>query len=323
MDLPIKGYQVLPCLPGFIASESIATFHKTMDEFPEFLKLNNTHEPRVMGGFSALGNPSSFHNPMVRDLRKRILDHVKPFMAQAAEYYSYIVGDSTRYPYLVQDFDRMLFRPMGTKATGEFWHRDMPKHSDCIHFGGWINLGDMPQTFHCIPGSHLPIDQQTISGFQTLDGLLKKHTNATESKKARTTLQGKTVRVTVPPGHILLFNSTIVHRIVGTKVGHPQYRLFLSFRLQGHTSTTVQDVIAQQGVPLLPSGQQPPMCAKLHLVNWKPRVVEFSKKFVPDIPRDSSGCIPRFLPSLFELGLPLYPPYTTGDLGVLQPISLI
>ena len=177
MDLPHVGYQVFPCLPGFVASESIATFHTTMDDFPEFARLD-THEPRVMGGFSALGNPSSFHNHMVRDLRKRILNHVKPYMAQAADYYSYNVGDHVRFPYLVQDFDRMLYRPAGTKATAEFWHRDMPKHSDCIHFGGWINLGDMPQTFHCIPGSHLPIAQQTETGFQSLDGLLKKHTTA-------------------------------------------------------------------------------------------------------------------------------------------------
>lgn len=318
MDLPIKGYQVLPCLPKFNKCDSIHNFHKTMQGFPEFLQLN-THETRVMGGFSALGNPSSFHNPMVRDLRKRVLEHVKPYMAQAAEYYSYNVGDEVRYPFLVQDFDRMLYRPTGVKATAEFWHRDMPKYSDCIHFGGWINLGDMPQSFHCIPESHLSIDQQTKPGF---DNLLNKHTNAKEAKRAKDELQRKTVRVCVPPGHVLLFNSTIIHTISGTKVGHPQYRLFLSFRLQSHANATVQDVIRQQGVPLLPSGQQPPMFAKLHLVNWKPRVVDFSKKFVTQIPRNSDGCIPRFLPSLLELKLPMYPPYTLFDIQALQPINV-
>ena len=43
-----------------------ADFRETLQSIPEFTKDHTLNDAFVLGGFAALGNPSSFHNPFVR-----------------------------------------------------------------------------------------------------------------------------------------------------------------------------------------------------------------------------------------------------------------
>ena len=321
MDLHLKGFQVFPPPPDFNPEVSIVDYHSTMDSFPEFTSIGYD-SPRVMGGFSALGNPGSFHNPMVKLLRRQVLEHLKPFFRQAAEIHKSV--HQIDKVFLVQDFDRMLFRPKGVKPTPEMWHRDVSRYTKSKtteHFGGWINLGNHPQYFHCIPNSQLGHFQAQNPGFNLVK---PSETSAKDFKSQLLKLNFKKHIVPVPPGHILLFNSTILHTVVGSCDDHNQYRLFLSFRFQSteDASDVQSDAMNKQGIPLLPSGQTPPMFAKLHKSCWRDRLLQFSTFFKDSIPRDKDGFVKRFIPSLTELGLPLYPPYTEEDKAALRPIKL-
>ena len=48
---------------------------KMLDEMPEY-KIQGREVQRVLGGFGALGNPSSFHHPIVQDLRNDLKKNV-------------------------------------------------------------------------------------------------------------------------------------------------------------------------------------------------------------------------------------------------------
>jgi len=289
MELMTVGYHVFPPLPGFHPKDSIKDFHATMDQFPEFVNNMPITAPRVLGGFAALGNPSSFHNTFVRNIRMQIHKTVFPIL--------YDVATMSNFNYITIGFDRMLFRPAGLTPTPEKWHRDIPVYKNSLNFGGWINLGDQTEYFICQPFSQLSFVEQTQqkAGF--------KNTVKVNKEDVR--------HVEIPPGHFILFNSTIVHCVNAKKYDNPLYRLFISFRLDTDEidTTDVMTVIDEQGVPLIPSGQTPPMFARLHTVNWRDRLKQFSNYIKPHL-LDNNGVVPRFFKSLLALELPLYPPYT-------------
>lgn len=87
-------------------------------EFPEFL---NGVDKYVMGGFAALGNPSSYHNPTVRIYRE---------WAQAIVVDSLFRDVVARMPRglgewkLEQKPERMTIRLPGEKPSAETLHRD-------------------------------------------------------------------------------------------------------------------------------------------------------------------------------------------------------
>ena len=105
----------------------------------------------VGGGFGALGNPSSFHNELVRQLRLRIMMSAVPLFST---YEAQARKGKRRYAILEQLLDRMLFRPAKDKPTAESWHRDISLHLEefrganidegDIVFGGWIEFWTHP-----------------------------------------------------------------------------------------------------------------------------------------------------------------------------------
>ena len=75
-DLRTYGVVVLPILSDYKQwSDRIWT---AMDEFPEY-RVKGRNVQRVLGGFGALGNPSSFHHPTIRALRNELKSSVLPF----------------------------------------------------------------------------------------------------------------------------------------------------------------------------------------------------------------------------------------------------
>jgi hypothetical protein len=102
-----NGYLVLPAPKIENLREE---FIETCKKFPEF-KPNA--EFYILGGFSALGNPGSFHNLFVRKLRQLALPVVLPVLRD--------IVDGRK---LEQVIDRMLYRPKGRKPMAESWYMD-------------------------------------------------------------------------------------------------------------------------------------------------------------------------------------------------------
>ena len=71
----------------------------------------------------------------------------------------------------------------------------------------------------------------------------------------------------------------------------------------------------------------PPMYAKLHRINWKDRLIEFSKNIKDDF-IDSEfhayKCVQKFMCSLKKAGIPLFPEYTNEERNmILNPQLLL
>lgn len=317
-------------------------FQECQQRFPEFEQP--AVAPFVMGAFGAYGNPSSFHNPFIRTLRMRMAAPMITFFGDMCRQRD---GDDWRLEML---FDRMCVRRCGTTIAGEAWHRDLnpaimeavgddefrPRADDEI-YGGFINLDEAGryQYFECIPGSHLdPISatrsRRSESGFQT-----ETNPNNRPSRVYK-----------IPPGHLLIFRQCILHNVMPRRMSYDSYRQFRCWRLVRHEhhplqdlggfDMTIEQVIAEQAVPRLPSGQIPPMYSANHgsVLLWRddhnsPRL--FANKMVTvcqeqkKVGRHSKLAgriyiVPhRFMRSLREYGLPMYPEYTDAEKSLMRP----
>lgn len=276
--------------------------------FPEYL---DTTRLKVLGGFSALGNPASFHNQAVRDLRAlcypKALEALGPLKRE---------GDKFE-----MDIDRVMLRPAGVSPSPESWHRDEAMNgldSDVI-FGGWVNLDSASQYFNCVPATHTGVKGNR--GFAPI------------SKELAKTLAPRKRSVEIPSGHILIFNEKLVHEVRANKASHDSYRLFLGWRIT--TSDQPLDPalltkLQKQSAMSLKSGQESAMYAKLHWCNWRPKLVAFSscfKKQCTSVREVGSGAakgeklrvVHQNMLSLEEYGFDKYPPYTQAEIAQLLP----
>ena len=274
---------VVPCVRQEILGDQRTNFLLTCKEFPEFKQGTERY---VLGSFGALGNPASFHNNWVRQIRcgayKKALQVIP-------------VGEDEKFHML---FDRMCTRQAGTTYQGEDWHRDIASNSlpgDKV-WGGWINFDETNQVFTCVPGSS--DDHHTGTGFSK-DNPPPRHMVA---------------RVQVPPGYMILFRQNILHCITKTKSDHDSYRLFVGFR----TTTSNQplydvvDITTRQSCPPLPSGQMPPMFSAnhdscllyKHTIPWSDNAVQDPWKEERTILKTGKSVrvVPRFIrKGLFEV----------------------
>ena len=135
-------------------------FRETEKSFPEFVP--GTQGPYVLGGFAAYGNPSSFHCPLVKELRRATFEKV--FESKIFQKYLEEIRPTTHWNYRLELlFDRMLHRYPGQKPSAETAHRDvtpnkyLKEEDDDLLFGGWLNLTKHEQFFVAKPGSHLGV----------------------------------------------------------------------------------------------------------------------------------------------------------------------
>jgi hypothetical protein len=255
-----------------------------------------------LGGFSAYGNPSSFHNPTVRSLRLRAYEYVAPLLRKyAPEMKMHAI------------IDRLLVRPTGRTPTGESWHRDEAPaaHDTDVIFGGWWNLNNEDSYLSCVPRTH--IEARGHAGFAKL------------SKEERALYTHSKALVRIPPGAILIFNEKLVHEVCAKRNKHTVYRLFLGWRLTHSTTplmSNLDELLTKQGVAPLKSAQIPPMFAKLHWVNWKNKLMEYSKNFSPQCLEKKDGgvyVVHRHMKSLQDYGFSLYAPYEQHEINILKP----
>lgn len=315
-ELCRKGITTIPVLNKDELKEFQEKFDQTLINFPEYQRnpKNSKQTPSgnqivyVLGGFSALGNPASFHNPFVRKLRIRCWkETIKLFNKYISNYHDKDLRKNYKIEVL---FDRMMFRQKGQKAVEEAWHRDvMPKDlilkTDEI-YGGWINLDSTDQYFSCIPGSHLGIRQRDIpSGFDTMikresakaiEKYKEEYNNIKDPKDKEKFILKKINNILnevskyrhkfiVPPGHIVIFPQYIMHEVIATSAKTDMRRLFLGWRMTTSDKSLLDNdrFMKNQEVVPLPGGMIPPMYSLNHGSNFLgipilSKIVEKDKK---------------------------------------------
>ena len=266
----------------------------------------------VMGAFGALGNPSSFHHPQIRQLRLSIFNFAKLYFA-------------THFPtYYIECLpDRFCIRLPKTSLSAESWHRDISNvnktitagHADDLIFGGWVNLDkEQTQYFSCVPYTHN--ERTTEGGFSLIKTEDRKH------------YKERRERIAIPPNHMLIFNEKTVHEVCSSKQTCKSYRLFMKYRLTKIAEPLFPDnvkIAQEQGVFPLSIAQTPPIYAKLHAVNWKSRLENFSENIKTEFIDGSCSHtrVKRFMPSLKEANYEMFPDYLDEELDILTPKLLL
>ena len=316
--LLIHGVAVFPLPPGYALHTKVPAILGDMPEPLDPLRARDdlahpisTEHPShiVLGGFGATGCPSLSHHPGIRDIRRDVYSVMRPLFTQ---------GFPGRYLEVL--FDRFGIRRKGTAVGAESWHRDVgPKAPGDTIYGGWINLdppGSPPQKFSCIPGNVL------APGVDPL-GFAKFPRAEYASLEAAFRATGP---IEVPPGHLIVFNQSIAHKITGLAAKFTSYRLYMGWRVTDHKEPVYDKncVILEQTMPPMPSGQFAPMYVQRHLINWKDRLMDFSTRFRPEFCEKQGkrvGCVYRELPGLVTTGHG-FVPYSAEDTAMFFPVLL-
>lgn len=277
------GATIIPIIPLKKIQKYRRQFLSTLESFPEYARsktnptLNSKDEKLVyvLGGFAALGNPSSFHNPFVRKLRRKAFEKAKPLFSDYMKGLSCENKENTDSIRLQTLVDRMMYRLKGQKAVAESWHRDViPKKKSKkgdVFFGGWINCDAMDQHFSFIPGSHINVVPYELDeGFATLQKYLEKNLpKGSDIKKKIKKITSYKTKFAIPPGHMIIFPQYILHEVVATPAKIDMMRLFTGWRLT--TLTTSEKplypmrLFENQNVIPLPGGMSPPMYSSNHV----------------------------------------------------------
>jgi hypothetical protein len=317
---------------------------ETLRGFTEYTRkksdpdLNGEGDPLVyvLGGFAALGNPSSFHNPMVRRLRREAKEAIEPVLRL------YRKDDRVKLEVL---FDRMMNRPPGKKPVAEMWHSDVnpPEYTlpGDVFFGGWLNTTSVDQFFSFIPGSHLGVRYSHLRG-----GF------AQVPKKYKDNLGAVKKSFKVPPGYAVIFPQYIKHEVLAVS-DNTRYtrRLFLSHRLTMDTESKIPDklkMMRNQEVMSLPSGQNSVMYSTQHykykdnntmvpiptIPKYKITTTGWSvDSFVPEAlitmapkGKDPYQLVKMVMPSLKYLSkknstVKMYTPYTDEEVTMYFPVE--
>lgn len=281
-------------MPAFTSDDARRRWSQRLwdaiDEFPEYRQgTAGRHTQRVLGGFGALGNPSSFHHTEVQELRMRLKKNVVgPMLA----HYVRVRGWTDDHVNLESLFDRLCvrFKEFGS-VSAETWHRDiydgakyghrelprsLPGNLRDLLFGGWVNMSDEDQFFVCEIGSHRGEEAQRAQdlggGFAQVDKQRQEEAARELERQANRHIGvvrcNRKGHVVVPPGHIVMFPQNLLHAVLpGPGPTTPGLRLFLGHRLTCESVPLFPDlarVVTNNEVPHIPSGQRPPMYSQNH-----------------------------------------------------------
>lgn len=290
-DLLVHGVAVIRVFDEDRRREWNHRLFSAMDEFPEYIRTGRDVQ-RVLGGFGALGNPSSFHHPAVRELRRYMKrTHILPLFDRYARAKFRSDAGDVRVETL---FDRLCVRYAPFRSpTDEVWHRDvysggehnlrdlphtLPGNERDIIVGGWTNLDHRDQAFVGLVNTHED-DLGGAGGFDVFTPeQIKKYRfpqrlAAQAPGEGRTGTYGTTIRcneegeIIVPPGHAVLFLQRLVHSVKsGKQPDTPALRVFHGYRLTREAVPLfdLEGVLRNGSVPRIPSGQVPPMYSSNH-----------------------------------------------------------
>lgn len=342
-QLQSVGAVVVPVFQPEELERANRRLYREIDLYPEYRGKNSIETPRVLGGFGAFGNPSSFHSPTVRAVRQVVLPVARKVFTQAYP------QPAPQALVLEQLLDRVCLRTPGTKIPAESWHRDitpphvkLPRPDGTVEktptklpsaqvFGGWVNLneeGGEDQQFFFVPGTHKedPTASQ-LKGFAPI------------TSEDHPALDKRCQTLTVPPGHLIIFFQHITHKIAPVEYTCPSLRLFIGWRVGGPSTPFFGEeytnrVLTNFEVPPLPSGQRSPLYSANCLSVRNAKTIAWSKQalksslLVQKVPAKKSGkapytIAPRFLISLTPKFRQKYPkffaPYSAAQLRALKP----
>jgi hypothetical protein len=294
-------------------------------EQKEYLNPDPDEDNYILGGFKAYGNGSSYHHPEVRRIREAVYQQLLPLFQALHGTKEHDASDN----YIEMLADRFARRNKSVPVTNESWHRDATinyketnkKNITNIIYGGWINLDkDQTQYFSFVPGSH--------KGFELKAGFAK------ISKEEAELCEDKKRIVTIPPYHCIVFNELLRHEVIKIKhlANAPQFsvRLYHKYRISNAGVSllgeeTIRKIIQDQSPFNLHHNSLPPMYAKMHLICWRQRLVEFSKNIRPVFKSKTNRgdyIVNRSLTGLRQAGLELFPDYTANEIAILLPRRL-
>lgn len=205
---PRMGYAVVPYPDEIRDQFNVIQFLREQREFT----TADENQLFVLGGFQALGNPSSYHHPLRRQLMQAIYDYMAPIFASVMSnsYFS-------SYKYFSMIPDRFGVRRNDQQVSAETWHKDqsldLERSRDAIVFGGWINLdpigsGKM-QYFNGVPGEVIPPNQTEAYYAANVN----RKGGFSAEKEAIPQLDQRRQRIPVPPGHLVVFNELLTHEV--------------------------------------------------------------------------------------------------------------
>jgi hypothetical protein len=305
-ELLLNGVSIYP-----IPTELLQRFdiQKYLHEQKEYININDNTE-FIISNFGAHGNPSSQHHPIARDFRLGVFNHIKQSLQSDPKF-------SDKYLQCLPDRFSQRFR----KPSKEAWHKDVSidysVFTNSVILGGWANLDDKDQFFSCIIGSHL--EPAPGEGFAKLSKDNKKMYNAR-----------KTV-VRIPPGHAISFDEKITHEIADVKFTGVSRRLYMKYHISSDSRSAIdvdviQRAIFEQGVFQMNQWNSMPMYEKIHLVFWSDKLVEFSRNiksvFLAKPNKKGNVYVQRYMVSLLESGLGMFPEYRDEEIEILFPVKM-
>jgi len=289
------GYAVIPLPHSIIDNFDIPTF---LSEQQEFIQSDAT-QLFVLGGFGALGNPSSFHHPLRRQFMTEVYNFVGPLLAYQYKY-SYIFYQlhtkKSPYSYLSMVPDRFAIRRTDQELTPESWHRDRSMHlqqsKDAFLLGGWVNLDKTKdQYFSCIPGE-FPLFDATHTFYANQ---LNVDNGGFQKENIPDELLAQKETIRIPPYHMIIFNELITHEVAkGEKKRaydetQSSYRCFIKWYISKKDtpywsaerfSNFIQD---QTQIGMSYFQPDAPMYASAHTSTAIPKLMEFSNQFIPEV----------------------------------------
>lgn len=310
--------------PFFVsnADSLVEQFDEALRGFPEYRK--DMGEPDyVLGGFSALANPSSWHNPFTRYIRLHAMTAVYPVFQRLASVSTQMGQGDFK---LAQIADRMMYRKPNVKPDADTWHRDIKKNQidgETI-YGGWINTSTNTQYLSCVLGTHTDEPE---------DGDEEGFAKITDRELIKVYEIEKT-KVEVPPGGILIFNERMVHEVLAEPKPYAIRRIFLAWMTtpvqNDHFPANIRQLLQNQAPITVKSGQNPKLFPSTYYMYFIDRLTAWSvKTFVPNMLIDkvqpptakklagqTIKVVPQVSWSLGDLGLPMYMDYRDYEVAV-------
>jgi hypothetical protein len=302
----LNGVSVYLIPEGLIENFNIQKF---LAEQKEYMHIDEQTQ-FVMSNFGAHGNPSSFHHPEVREFRLSVFGFMKQSLKNDPNF-------CDKYLQLLPDRFSQRFK----KQSKEAWHRDASiEYTDFPNstiLGGWVNLDNTDQFFSCIVGSHVEPDPG--------EGFAKLSKDNAKLYNARKTL------IRIPPGHGISFDEKIIHEIANVKFTGVSRRLYMKYHISSDPRSAfepeiIRTAVETQGSFPMNKWTYMPIYDKIHLMFWNAQLIEFGKNIKPEFlakPNKKGGIyVQRYMISLLESGVGMFPEYRPDEIEILFPQKL-